>query len=157
VTTYTQYGSVNTVRSAGSWGIVAPGGDPSSDNDSDDLHWIEDIWTTAPFQSSPSDFTFAGSCLDDYPNGSSSSTPVDCRTLIAGTSMATPHVAGAAALILSATGGSSSPYQSASAMRTLLCSTADNIGSAHQGCGRLNVYTAMATALSDLTPPTPIP
>lgn len=71
--------------------------------------------------------------------------------------MATPHVAGAAALILSATGGSSSQYQSAEAMRTLLCSSADDIGSPHQGCGRLNVYTAMATALRDPIPPTPIP
>ena len=157
VTAYTQFGSVNTVRSASSWGIVAPGGDPSSNADNDNLHWIEHIWTTAPFKSSPSDSSFFGECTDDYPSGTGSLAPVDCRTLIAGTSMATPHVAGAAALILSATGGSSSPYQSPSAMRTLLCGTADNIGSAHQGCGRLNVYTAMATALSDPTPPTPIP
>jgi subtilisin family serine protease len=70
--------------------------------------------------------------------------------------MATPHVAGAAALILSATGGVSSPYQSSSQMMALLCSTADNIGSAIQGCGRLNVYNAMAKALSDPSPPTPI-
>jgi subtilisin family serine protease len=157
VTSYTQFGSVNTIRSATSWGIVAPGGDPSSDGDLDDLHWIENIWTTTPFQSSPNDFDFTGECVDDYPNGNSLNAPVDCRTEIAGTSMATPHVAGAAALILSATGGSSSPYQSPSAMRTLLCSTADDIGGAHQGCGRLNVYTAMATALNDPSPPTPLP
>ncbi len=158
VATYTQYGSTNSLRSASSWGIVAPGGDPSGNSsDNDDLHWIENIWTTTPYQSSSSDKNFIGSCNDDYPNSSGTSSPVDCRTLIAGTSMSTPHVAGAAALILSATGGFSSPYQSPSAMYQLLCSTADNIGSSIQGCGRLNAYTAMATALHDATPPTPIP
>ena len=153
VASYSQYGSVNSIRSTGSWGIVAPGGDPSSAaTDNDDLHWIENIWTTTPYQSSSSDNNFTGACSADY----ASSGVTDCRTLIAGTSMATPHVAGAAALILSATGGVSSPYQSSSQMMALLCSTADNIGSAIQGCGRLNVYNAMAKALSDPSPPTPI-
>jgi len=69
--------------------------------------------------------------------------------------MATPHVAGAAALILSATGGSSSTYQSATAMKALLCATADNLtnSTSIQGCGRLNVYRAMAHALNDPSPP----
>lgn len=159
VTSYTQYGSTNTLRSASSWGIVAPGGDPSSDNDSDDLHWIENIWTTTPYVGFGGDTNFAGECTDDYPNSTGLTSPVDCRTLIAGTSMATPHVAGAAALILSATGGGSSMYQSPSAMKTLLCTYADDlpVSSSVQGCGRLNVYTAMAHALNDPSPPTPIP
>jgi subtilisin family serine protease len=59
--------------------------------------------------------------------------------------MATPHVAGAAALILAVNPG----YQSPAAMKALLCQTADDIGDSHQGCGRLNVYRAMATALND--------
>jgi subtilisin family serine protease len=59
--------------------------------------------------------------------------------------MATPHVAGAAALILSV----NAAYQSPTAMRQLLCQTADTINDANQGCGRLNVYRAMATALAD--------
>jgi subtilisin family serine protease len=158
VATYSEFGSPNIPQSASSWGIVAPGGDPSgASSDNDDLHWIENIWTTAPYQSSPTDNNFIGQCNDDYPNSSGLSSPVDCRTLIAGTSMATPHVAGAAALILSATGGSGSQYQSSSAMMTLLCSTADDIGSSIQGCGRLNVYNAMAKALGDPSPPSPIP
>jgi subtilisin family serine protease len=77
----------------------------------------------------------------------------DCRVLIAGTSMATPNIAGAAALILAV----NSSYQSASAMKTLLCQTADDIGDPHEGCGRLDVYRAMATALSDPVIPSPRP
>lgn len=159
VTSYTQYGSPNTLRSASSWGIVAPGGDPLNDSDTDDLHWIENIWTTTPFRQNANDTSFTGECTDDYPNSTGLTSPVDCRTLIAGTSMATPHVAGAAALILSATGGGSSIYQSSSAMKTLLCTYADDlpVSSSVQGCGRLNVYTAMAHALNDPSPPTPIP
>ena len=157
VASYTQFGTTNSIRSASSWGIVAPGGDPaSSASDNDDLHWIENIWTSTPYQSSSSDQNFTGECTADYGGGSSTT---DCRTLIAGTSMATPHVAGAAALILSATGGSSSPYQSSAAMKTLLCQTADDLpaSASIQGCGRLNVYTAMATVLHDTAPPTPVP
>ena len=51
VANYTQYGSTNTFHSATSWGIVAPGGDPSTNSDNDNLHWIENIWTTTPYQS----------------------------------------------------------------------------------------------------------
>jgi len=45
-----------------------------------------------------------------------------------------------------------SNYGSPAAMKQLLCSTADNINDPNQGCGRLNVYHAMAKALSDPTP-----
>jgi subtilisin family serine protease len=159
VTSYTQYGSNNTPGSASSWGIVAPGGDPSgignTSTDADNLHWIENIWTSTPYQSSGSDNNFTGECTNDYPNSSGTTPPVDCRTLIAGTSMSTPHVAGAAALILSATGGTGSIYQSPAAMKTLLCQTADNLPNSMsiEGCGRLNVYRAMAYALHDPSPP----
>jgi len=34
-------------------------------------------------------------------------------------------------------------------MKTLLCTTADDISDGKEGCGRLNVYRAMATAVGD--------
>ncbi len=127
VASYSNYGS-------GSWGLVAPGGDPVS-NDADNLHWVENLWTSTPW-----DPTDAGDCSVD-PFGEVNL----CRIWIAGTSMATPHIAGAAALVLSV----NSAYQSPTAMKNLLCSTADNIGDPHQGCGRLNVYRAVAKAVGD--------
>jgi subtilisin family serine protease len=146
VASYSQYGTpAAALHSSSAWGIVAPGGDPTDGNDSDDLHWIENIWTTTPFVGSPGDESFLGECTSDF----GTSSEADCRTLIAGTSMATPHVAGAVALILSV----NSSYQSPTAMKALLCSTADDIGDSHEGCGRLNVYRAMAHALSDPSPP----
>ncbi len=145
VASYSDWGSpAAAARSASAWGIVAPGGDPSAGTDNDDLHWIEHIWTSQPF-----DTTFAGACSDDYPNSGATAPPVDCRTEIAGTSMATPHVAGAAALILAV----NRAYQSPAAMKTLLCTTTDDIADPHEGCGRLNVYRAMAKAVGDPNPP----
>ena len=140
VASYSQYGTTNTLDSAASWGIVAPGGDPYSDMDQNNLHWIENIWTTTPLDSD-----FAGDCgTDEFGEAG------NCLTFIAGTSMSTPHVAGAAALVLSVNGS----YESPTAMKALLCETADNIDASHQGCGRLNVYRALAKALGDPSPPT---
>ena len=152
VASYSQYGATNIADSTSSWGLVAPGSDPSSADVSatqpDYLHWIENIWTSTPYMSSPSDTSFEGNCAQSPEYGEAG----NCRTLIAGTSMATPHVAGAAALILSV----NPSYQSPSAMFQLLCTTADNLGSGqNQGCGRLNVYRAMAKALSDPSQPPP--
>ncbi len=148
VASYSNYSSPNTYQDSSSWGIVAPGGDPSNNDLNaavyDNLHWIEHIWTSTPFDSN-----FADTCTSDYPLDSSTLGTPDCRTVIAGTSMATPHVAGAAALILAV----KPSYQSPAAMKQLLCQTADNLQDMHQGCGRLNVYRAMAVALGDTNPP----
>jgi hypothetical protein len=147
VASYSQYGSPGaSLNSASAWGIVAPGGDPNGDMDGDDLHWIENIWTSTPYMANSNDTSFQGSCTPDH---DSTSGTIDCRTLIAGTSMSTPAVAGAAALILAV----NSAYQSPAAMKTLLCQTADDIGDSHEGCGRLDIYRAMATAIGDSSPP----
>jgi subtilisin family serine protease len=143
VASYSDYGSPGSAyRSPTAWGIVAPGGDPTSagGDDPDLLHWIDDIWTSTPF-----DKNFeATSCGPDYP-ATGSTDPSDCRVLIAGTSMASPEVAGVAALIIAA----NPTYQDPAKMKTLLCSTADQINDSKEGCGRLNAYRAMAVAVAD--------
>jgi subtilisin family serine protease len=149
VASYSNVGGSQMPGIASAWGIVAPGGDAASDMDYDNLHWIENIWTSTPFMATAGDMSFEGECTDDYPYSTAMLAPVDCRTLIEGTSMATPHVAGAAALILSV----NASYQSPTLMKQLLCTTADNISDPSQGCGRLNVYRAMAHAVGDTNPP----
>jgi len=155
---YSNFGTPGkTLNSASAWGIVAPGGDPDPSEGNaggppvDDLHWIENIWTTTPFDSN---FAANGSnpCTPDF---DSVSATADCRVLIAGTSMSTPAVAGAAALIIAVNG----TYQSPTRMKQLLCATADDINDPNEGCGRLDVYRAMATALNDPTLPAarPVP
>jgi subtilisin family serine protease len=124
----------NYVGSSGPGGggayLVAPGGDPSGDSDSDDLHWIENIYSSTAV--SP------GSCGTDASGKSG-----DCRILIAGTSQATPHVAGVAALMLGLR-----PSLTPGEVASDLCSTAADIHSSKQGCGRLNAAGAVAKAAS---------
>ncbi len=143
VASYTSTGGPPAVRSAGAWGIVAPGGDPTGSSDPDNLHWIDNIWTTTPVSMNFSAHNCGTTGSDPWIQSSNY-----CSVLIAGTSMAAPQVAGAAALILAATSDAAT-YRSSQAMKQLLCSTADDIRDARQGCGRLNVYRAMATALRD--------
>jgi len=138
VASYSNYDSGNPTT----WGIVAPGGDPDSslpNGDPDLLHWIFNIFT-----STPTDKQFQRPCTGDFGTGPT----LDCRIEIAGTSQATPHVAGAAALLLSV---GVAPSQ----VKTLLCNNATSIGGTHSGCGRLNIYQAMAAALHDAVPPSP--
>ena len=107
-------------------GVVAPGGTGSSTSDTDPLHWIANLYST----------TGNPPC----------STPATCYTLIAGTSMATPHVTGAAALLLSA-----DPSLTVPQLEGLIDGTADNLNDPNQGHGRLDVYRAMAQLENDTT------
>ncbi|MGH7716940.1 MAG: S8 family serine peptidase, partial [Vulcanimicrobiaceae bacterium] len=66
-----------------------------------------------------------------------------------GTSQATPHVAGVAALIC---GLGAAACATPATMKTFLCTWADDIHDAHQGCGRLDAYRAVAAALNDTDP-----
>ena len=117
-------------------GLVAPGGDPAGGSDNDNFHWIDNL-------SSPLNTQFP--CRQNLqPDGV-------CSNQFAGTSQATPHVAGAAALVL-ALNGNLGPAQVAQ----LLYETADNlpgIDSNFQGHGRLNVARAMAKLAGDSTFP----
>jgi subtilisin family serine protease len=118
--------------------VVAPGGDPPGCESAgtptctgytgvDILHWIENLYTTTPY-----DPTQACSNIND------------CRALFAGTSQATPHVAGAVALMLSR-----NPNLTTAQITQILESTADDIGDSRQGHGRLNVYRALAQVAGD--------
>jgi subtilisin family serine protease len=127
IASYSNYDATNQT-----WGVVAPGGDPSGNQDPDDLHWIENIYSS----------TAGGSCGIDFAGSSG-----NCRTLIAGTSQATPHVSGAAALMLSVNG-----LLTPAVVKSTLCTTARNISNMKQGCGRLDVYRAVARALNDPNP-----
>ena len=149
---YKQYATaVDAVASYSNYGprltIVAPGGDPPSCETAatpnctgypgsvDVLHWIYNIYTTTPF--SPSN---ACSNIND------------CKALFAGTSQATPHVAGAVALMLS-----KNPSLTVAQITQILDSTADDIGDARQGHGRLNLYRAMAQVSGDSGPANGLP
>lgn len=147
---YSNYDAIHPTT----WGIVAPGGNPSQvtpagcasgSGDCDYLHWIENIYSTSALF--PSTQPYA--CTTDAAHSLFGETG-DCRVLIAGTSMATPHVAGAVGLLLSVRSGLS-PAQVAAALQA----SAHNIGDPHQGYGRLNVYKLIANALGDTSVPGP--
>jgi len=102
--------------------VVAPGGDPSVQQVQcpvasciDYLQWILNLYSTTAF-------------------GGGGQT-----VLIAGTSMASPHVAGVAALMLSA-----DPDLTPSQIATMITSTATNIDDPRQGYGRVDADAALA-------------
>lgn len=101
--------------------LVAPGGDPDANQVSasctgsciDPLQWITNL------------DSLQGPLAEEV-------------SLFAGTSMATPHVAGAAALMLT-----KHPGLSPAQVLTILQTSADKIGDNHQGAGRLNTVNAL--------------
>ena len=113
--------------------LVAPGGNPSGTSDNDQIHWIENAYTTQPFAGTPA-------CASGV-------APSDCGALFAGTSVAAAHVAGAAALLLA-----QHPGLTPAQLGTLLTSTADDIADPNQGHGRLNVRRASAALAGDAAP-----
>jgi subtilisin family serine protease len=142
--------STEIVASYSSYGpslsVVAPGGDAVNEDpnacaatpggshcDLDFLHWIENYTTSTPYGT-----TFTCSFTD---------TSNPCANLFNGTSMATPQVAATAAMLIAEAGGHKSltPAQ----IKYTIESTADNIGDARQGHGRLNAYRALASLIRD--------
>lgn len=135
VASYSNWAASSGPGSGGAY-LVAPGGDPCSGsaattcNDSDNLHWIENIYSST---------TGTGAvCSVDAASESG-----DCRILIAGTSQATPHVAGVVSLMLGLR-----PNLTPAQVAADLCASAQNISSSKQGCGRLNAAGAVSKAAS---------
>ena len=114
--------------------LLAPGGNATSSGDSDNLHWIENLYSSAAADSA--DF-----CKIDF--GTAQGSTVDCRGLFIGTSQATPHVSGVAAMILTAR-----PNYTPGQVATALCASADSIGDLREGCGRVDANAAVAYALA---------
>ena len=111
--------------------LVAPGGDPSGNTDADNLHWIENIYSSTAVQ--------PGTCTSDRGTTSVG----DCRILIAGTSQATPHVAGVAALVLAV-----KPNYTPAQVAAALCNSAHSIGDTKEGCGQVDANAAVLYAKS---------
>ena len=125
---YSNYTSSGAQNGGGIY-LVAPGGTASKDSDNDDLHWIDNI--TSSRQSDASQF-----CTVDYAGETG-----DCRGLFAGTSQATAHVTGVVSLMLGV-----DPNLTPAQVASDLCATAQNIGDAKQGCGRVDAAAAVAKA-----------
>ena len=130
-----QYASITaeTIASYSNSGptLVAPGGDASSGNDTDVLHWIEGYSTTT----------------DAKPADQCSNSGGVCRVLFNGTSQATPQVSGTIALMEAMHGGARSltPAQNTA----LLAQNSDQlpgISTTRQGAGRLDAAKAVAAA-----------
>jgi len=133
-------GSIEKVASYSNSGpgltLIAPGGEPTGAEVAgtvkpDLLHWIAGLYTATAADPKMQ-------CSDK----------TDCRALFAGTSQATPHVSGVAALMVAANPGLT-PAQ----IKTSLMATADDLGDPNQGAGLLDAYRALAAVTGDKNPP----
>jgi subtilisin family serine protease len=119
--------------------VVAPGGDPSSGNDQDSLHWITNLYSSTVADPKEKCQPVQGT------------NPPLCAALFAGTSQATPHVTGTVALMRSA-----APNLAPAQIKSIIENTTDNISDPNQGFGRLNTFRAVAAAAGVTTGlPTP--
>jgi subtilisin family serine protease len=137
VASYSNYSTNNGTASGGAF-LVAPGGDPSASEECgtctiDHLHWIENIYSVDGVGISQGSTCAGGT---DYAGEQN-----DCNVLIVGTSQATPHVTGVVSLMLA-----KNPNLTPAQIATGLCASADNIGDAKQGCGRVNASAAVTWA-----------
>jgi subtilisin family serine protease len=112
------------------WGIVAPGGDAVSGTDP---RCTDSSRTDCPMILS----SFAGDTCNPTPGPS-------CYAYLAGTSMATPHVSGAAALLFA------KGLSRQEVVDTLLA-TSDSVACGENCAGRLNAARAVGTVANDGT------
>ncbi|TAM91776.1 hypothetical protein EPN42_02725, partial [bacterium] len=131
---YSDYGPTDdgTGTSVNQPTLLAPGGgDPGapSSSDNDNLHWIFNLYSTG-------DTTSGYTCTPSATGGV-------CSSFFVGTSQATPHVAGSAALML-AVNPSLSPAQILGIFQA--AANDDNLNVTGQGAGRLNVLKALQAA-----------
>lgn len=132
IASYSNYLTTNGTQSGGAF-LLAPGGDVTSASDPDNLHWIQNIYSTTAY-----DAGNRATCTGGADNFGQQG---DCNVEIVGTSMAVPHVAGVVALMLGIN-HALTPQQIA----TGLCSSADPIGDPKQGCGRVDAAAAVSWA-----------
>ncbi len=139
VASYSDYVTGTGQANGGAY-LVAPGGDPSASEQCgsctvDNLHWIENIYSADGIGISSGSACAGGT---DYAGENG-----NCNVLIVGTSQATPHVTGVVSLMLAM-----NPNLTPAQIATGLCASADDIGDAKEGCGRLDAASAVTWAAS---------
>lgn len=112
--------------------LVAPGGNAPGSTDADNLHWIENAYSSQAYDASKHTSCTGADVYGELGN---------CAVLIEGTSQATPHVTGVVSLMLAA-----NPNLTPTQIATGLCASADTINDARMGCGRVNAAKAVAWA-----------
>lgn len=132
---YSNYLPSKNTSSGGAY-LLAPGGDVTSSSDVDNLHWIQNIYSSTSF-----DAGLRTSC-----NGGTDSynETGNCNVEIIGTSMAVPHVVGVVSLMRGI-----NPRLTPTQIAAGLCSSAHDIGdTTKEGCGRLDASAAVSWAKS---------
>ena len=145
---YSQYGSVNSLRQSELVGYRRARRRSSGDSDNDDLHWIENIWTTTPYRhrrSTTASRVNARRLPQQQRDDRAGRLPhVDCGNVDGDAARRRRRRADPVGR---------TPHTIVDGDEEPVVRTADDITSPYQGCGRLNAYTAMAHALSDTSPP----